>query len=107
MPAHLDTPHLPRQFMQGLFAGTMKTGMQQQVFRRITAQAQLGRQQQRRALLSGALGICENFCSITGKVAERAIDLGDRELHVGSLFILVHWHQAAQPVDPDPRVRFY
>ena len=76
-----DALHLLRQIAQCCIAGMIETVAQQQVFRRIAAQAEFRRKQDRRALLFGALCIVGDLRGITGEVADGAIDLCDGDLH--------------------------
>ena len=43
----------------------------------MTTQRQFRRQQEIRALCAGASGKIKNFCRVTGKVANRGVDLGN------------------------------
>ena len=89
---YTDAAHLLRQVMQCLGAGAVKPGMQQQIFGRIAAQAQLWCQQQRNALLPGTLGIREDFCGVAAQVSDCAIDLCDGDFHVVKKYSSVTAH---------------
>ena len=64
-----DAGNFAGQIVQRPGTGIVKTVAQQQVFGRVTAQAEFGCQQQLCAPLSGLLGILQNLCGITRQIA--------------------------------------
>ena len=71
--------------LQRLVATAVKIIAQQQVFRRITAQREFGRHQQVRGLRARALGKIQYARGIAGKIADRAVDLGNRDFHPANI----------------------
>ena len=66
-----------RQRVQGIITGIDERGSQQQIFCRIAAQSELGRDQQTGAAAMGLLRRVDDSSGIARHVAHHKIELGD------------------------------
>jgi hypothetical protein len=76
-----NTLNLPAQIRKRLCARADKSGAQQQVFRGVSAQRELGRDHKARSLLLGAVAVIEDLSDVGAKVADDAINLCNRDFH--------------------------
>ena len=72
--------HLCGKPGQCLIAVTIKTIPQQQIFRRVSAQRQLGGQHNGGAGITGAPADIENLCGVALKITDSAVELRDGDL---------------------------
>ena len=84
MPDHhhkvFQVGQLAGDHLYGIITGGDKRGAQEQVFGRIAADRQLGRQQQARTLRVGGAGGFHDFAGIARHVAHGEIELGTAKI---------------------------